>query len=126
LVNPFVEDGECWCLKYNFLFTPALIKKNMSYIKWLREKIGTQKTILVFTTVILRDEGGRILLQRRADVDRWGLPGGVLEPGENILSCAQRELEEETGLTAGELSLVGVYTDPRYDSVYPSGDQVQQ
>ena len=49
------------------------------------------------------------------------LPAGMVEPGELLLDCARRELLEETGLTAGELSLVGVYTDPRYDTTYPNG-----
>jgi 8-oxo-dGTP diphosphatase len=98
----------------------------MSYIAWLRSKIGHQKTLIVYGTVILRDERRRVLLQRRADNGLWGLPGGILEPGESILDCAHRELYEETGLSAGELRLTGVYSDPCYDVVYPNGDQVQQ
>lgn len=98
----------------------------MSYIEWLRERIGHQKTLIVYGTVILRDQRRRVLLQRRADNGLWGLPGGILEPGEDILACARRELYEETGLETGELRLTGVYSDPRYDVVYPNGDQVQQ
>jgi 8-oxo-dGTP diphosphatase len=98
----------------------------MSYIEWLRERIGRQKTLIVYGTLILRNERQGVLLQRRADNGLWGLPGGILEPGEDILACARRELCEETGLQAGELRLTGVYSDPRYDVVYPNGDQVQQ
>ena len=97
-----------------------------SYIEWLRERVGRRKIFLVFGTVVLRDENGRILLQRRTDFDFWGLPGGVMELGEDIEACARRELLEETGLTAGPLQLVGLYTDPKYDVVYPNGDAVQQ
>ena len=97
-----------------------------SYIEWLRERVGRRKIFLVFGTVVLRDENGRILLQRRTDFDFWGLPGGVMELGEDIEACARRELLEETGLTAGPLQLVGIYTDPKYDVVYPNGDAVQQ
>jgi ADP-ribose pyrophosphatase YjhB (NUDIX family) len=50
----------------------------------------------------------------------------MLEPGEDILTCARRELLKESGLTAGDLSLVGVYTGPQYAAIYPNGDQVQQ
>lgn len=97
-----------------------------SYIEWLRDRVGRRKIFLVFGTVVLQDEDGRILLQRRTDFDFWGLPGGVMELGEDIETCTRRELLEETGLTAGPLRLVGVYTHPKYDVVYPNGDAVQQ
>lgn len=102
-----------------------------SYIEWIRQRVGTRKIFLVFSSVVLWEANGRsgpprVLLQRRTDFDVWGLPGGVLELDEDIEQCARRELREETGLTAGPLRLVGVYTDPRYDVVYPNGDQVQQ
>lgn len=98
----------------------------MSYIEWLRTHVGQRKVLLTFATVVLRDAHGRLLLQRRTDFNAWGLPGGVLELGEDIQTCARRELLEETGLTTGELELVGVYSEPQYDSVYPNGDQAQQ
>ena len=36
----------------------------------------------------------------------WEMPEGGAEPGEPALECARRELEEETGLTAGSLAPV--------------------
>ena len=98
----------------------------MSYISYMRGLVGHAKIFLAFASVVLRDQAGRILLQRRADFDVWGLPGGCLELGEDILSCARRELLEESGMTAGPLRLVGIYSEPAYDTVYPNGDQVQQ
>lgn len=97
-----------------------------SYVEWLRGYIGSRKVFLPFATVIVRDDQNRILLQKRTDFEFWGLPGGVLEMDEDVETGARRELLEETGLTVGELRLVGVYTDPKYDLIYPNGDQVQQ
>lgn len=98
----------------------------MSYIQWIRSHVGKQKIFLVFATVIVLDDNGRILLQQRTDFSFWGLPGGVMELNEDIQTTARREVQEETGLKLGELSLVGVYTDPKFDVVYPNGDAVQQ
>ena len=97
-----------------------------TYIEWIRGQVGHRKIFLAFASIVLRDARGRVLLQRRTDFDFWGLPGGVLELGEDIRSCARRELFEESGLTAGKLSLAGVYTDPHFATTYPNGDQVQQ
>ncbi len=96
------------------------------YIPYIRGMVGHQRIYLTFVSVVLRDELGRVLLQHRGDVDTWGLPGGCLEMGETLEACARRELLEETGLTAGKLSLVGVYSEPAYEYTYPNGDQTQQ
>ena len=45
------------------------------------------------------------------------LPAGTLEPGERPEECALRELEEETGYTAGALEELGsFYASPGYTS----------
>ncbi len=44
-------------------------------------------------------------------------PAGKLEPGEEPLACAVRELSEETGFTAGKLiPLGGYYTSPGFST----------
>lgn len=69
-----------------------------------------------FANVVLVDPEGRILLQERdehpsIDPDKWGLPGGHVEPGEDFETAAYRELEEETGvrLAPGTLELFGEF-----------------
>ncbi len=77
------------------------------------------------TVGISRDDGC-ILLLRRRDSDRWTLPGGVLELGEDVRGCAIREIREETGLTVAGLRVVGVYSDPAHRIEYSDGEVRQQ
>ncbi|MBK9975639.1 MAG: NUDIX hydrolase [Planctomycetes bacterium] len=43
----------------------------------------------------------------------WEIPAGTLDPGEDPLACAARELKEETGYTAGKLEhLFTMYPSP--------------
>lgn len=70
-----------------------------------------------FASVALVDRRGWVLLQERdsrprVDPDRWGYPGGGVEPGESYEQAAYRELEEETGvrLEPGTLELVGEFS----------------
>jgi 8-oxo-dGTP diphosphatase len=65
---------------------------------------------------------GQLVLVRRRDTGRWGLPGGMIDWGEDILTTARRELAEETGLNFVKMGrLVGVYSaadrDPRLHSI---------
>lgn len=55
-------------------------------------------TAKVGTTAVVPDGSGRVLLQRRADDGRWGLPGGWLDPGELPEEGVVREVAEETGV----------------------------
>ena len=98
----------------------------MDYVQWIRHKVGNQKIFLTYGSVVAQDENGRILLVQRRDNNLWGTPGGVMELNEDIESCARREVLEETGLKMGKLRLIGIQSDPKYDVVYPNGDQVQQ
>jgi ADP-ribose pyrophosphatase len=49
--------------------------------------------------------------QYRYAVDRmlWELPAGSLEPGEDPVSGAARECEEEVGLVPGRIELLGCF-----------------
>jgi 8-oxo-dGTP pyrophosphatase MutT (NUDIX family) len=62
--------------------------------------------------VIIRDDAGRILLERRSDCGWWGCLGGRVEPGESVEQTALRETFEETGLTVRITGLVGLYSEP--------------
>ncbi len=45
----------------------------------------------------------------------WALPGGFLESGESIPSCAVREFKEETGIFSKMLAPIGVFSNPARD-----------
>jgi ADP-ribose pyrophosphatase len=50
-----------------------------------------------------------------ADTFIWEIPAGRLDPGETPATCAQRELEEEIGMTADVLArLTTIYTTPGF------------
>ncbi|MCA6074548.1 NUDIX domain-containing protein [Fulvivirga sedimenti] len=59
-----------------------------------------------------------LLIQRKNEPFRgsWALPGGFVDPDEDIPEAARRELLEETHVTAGdELIEVGVFGRPGRD-----------
>ncbi|HEY9706253.1 MAG TPA: NUDIX hydrolase [Allocoleopsis sp.] len=67
-------------------------------------------------TIISILPDGKIVLNRRRDTGQWGLPGGIVNWGEDIPTAAMRELKEETGLDLIKIRrLVGVYSAPNRD-----------
>jgi 8-oxo-dGTP diphosphatase len=76
------------------------------------------KTPLLTADCVVLDGRGRVLLVRRKHPPfkgHYALPGGFVEIGETVEDAARRELMEETGVKAGRLQLVGVYSDPSRD-----------
>ncbi|MGE3064709.1 MAG: NUDIX domain-containing protein [Hyphomicrobiaceae bacterium] len=82
------------------------------------------KTPLLAADCVVIDARRRLLVVRRKHPPCKGglaLPGGFVEIGETVEDAARRELLEETGVKAGKLTLIGVYSDPRRD---PRGHSV--
>lgn len=75
---------------------------------------------------IIVNEKDEILLQSRADRDKWGLPGGCQELNERFEDTIIREIKEETNLNVLErdLILIGVVSGSSRRNDYPNGDVV--
>lgn len=70
--------------------------------------------------IIERDDGA-ILLCRHSYRKRWGVPGGLLQKGEDVGDGARREVREETGLDVellGEPAVVVDAVPQRIDVIY--------
>ena len=67
------------------------------------------------TAVLLRDPDGRIYLHRRSDTKDWApghwdaAAGGVIAAGEEPPASAERELEEELGVSGVDLRALGTH-----------------
>jgi len=76
------------------------------------------KTPALTTDCVIFDNTGRVLLIRRKNgpfKDSYALPGGFVDIGETLEAACRREVHEEVGIELGDLSLVGVYSDPKRD-----------
>jgi 8-oxo-dGTP pyrophosphatase MutT (NUDIX family) len=94
------------------------------YYRALREKIGTELLLIPAVAAVVRDEQGRVLVQRsRHEV--WSLPAGAIEPGESPAQAVAREVYEETGLLVRAERVLGVFGGPGYRLTYPNGDRVE-
>lgn len=98
----------------------------MDYIEALRQKIGHDLILTLGAGALIEDRDGRLLLQRRPDSGLFGIPGGLVEPGESVLEAVVREVREETGIAFApqQAAFFGIYSGPQGFADYPSGDRV--
>lgn len=92
----------------------------------LDERISHIPFIQTGAAIIIRNENGQILLQERTDRNKWGLPGGCQDLGEDLRVTAVREALEETGieLNPNEIELIDTLSGESRKNSYPNGDIV--
>ena len=92
----------------------------------LDDRISHIPFIQTGAAVIIRNEAGQILLQERTDRNKWGLPGGCQDLGEDLRYTAVREAYEETGirLDPNEIELIDTLSGESRKNSYPNGDIV--
>ena len=75
---------------------------------------------------IIENDKGQILLQSRADRNKWGLPGGCQEVGESFKETIIREIKEETNLDVkmSDLDIIDIVSGSSRKNSYPNGDVV--
>lgn len=75
---------------------------------------------------IIVNDKGQILMQCRADNERWGLPGGCQGVGESFEDTVIREVKEETNLDVKkeDVKLIGCISGMGRMRQYPNGDTV--
>jgi mutator protein MutT len=76
----------------------------------------------IFATarVLLVNSANELLIVRRSATDprhagKWDIPGGRLEPGEDVMTAAIRETEEEIGVAVKNPQLVFGMSKTRYE-----------
>ena len=92
----------------------------------LDDRISHIPFIQTGAAIIIRNEKGEILLQERTDRDKWGLPGGCQDLGEDLRVTATREAFEETGikLNPKDITLIDTLSGESRKNSYPNGDIV--
>ena len=80
--------------------------------------IGLRKDCAVLIPLVERKDGMHFLFEQRSSRLKTQpgdvcFPGGRMEPGETVTACALRETEEEIGIPADKIRVIG-----RFDSMY--------
>ena len=76
---------------------------------------GPFRNPLPTVDIVIEIDGGIVLIERKNPPHGWALPGGFVDYGESVESCAIREAREETGLSVQLTDLLYVYSQPERD-----------
>ncbi|WP_125572920.1 NUDIX hydrolase [Levilactobacillus huananensis] len=96
----------------------------MGYVLDLRQVIGSRPLIVVGAAAVVINKKQQLLLVKRTDNRLWGLPAGSKELNESLVTTAQRELHEETGIDGQQPKLLTIVSGTGMQYTYPNQDQI--
>lgn len=127
----FIYGKQIWNpLYYRYYGTADFLWQNKkghnmsNYIMDLRKVVGHAPLLQAAASIIIENENGQVLLEKRTDNHQWGYAGGSIELGETVEEAAKRELFEEMGLVADEMELFYINSGEETHYIYPKGDEV--
>ena len=107
------------------IFSGRIVKLRVDKVELPNGKTSTREIVehagAVGILPVDNEEMVWLVRQYRKPLERvlLEIPAGTLEPGENPLDCAIRELEEETGLHAGQWErILGYHSAPGFCDEY--------
>lgn len=57
--------------------------------------------------IVIANKNNQLFWAKRAGLDAWQFPQGGIRPGEELLAAMYRELMEETGIPADDVTILG-------------------
>jgi len=95
------------------------------YLQDIRSSVGQQCILLPGVRAIILNDREEVLLQRRTDMELWGLPAGSVELDETATEAIKREVLEETNIEVRHAEPMALYSGPSQRFTYPNGDEIQ-
>lgn len=72
-----------------------------------RAEVAWGQSVVTVAAILRRADRVLLVRETRAEIEVWGPPGGVVEPGELLTEAVVREVNEETGLLVERIGPLG-------------------